>query len=555
MKTKYFNLQILQKTFFFFLAVSAILLTSCSDKDEYTSRGDLFEPRFINDPICTVDSDNAAIAWYQVNAAKSYTVRLYTDNYYTSLFREYTTENPYIYIQDVPFSSTFYVKVRSNAEDSIHDSRWATTSFVSTKRGPYAQLLQDVSKTEITDSTVIIRWTVDPGNPVDSISVVPTMNKNIASICRYLNAGEKTAGTCTLTGLTRNSMYTVNIYDTSKPRTYDKPYNEITFKTTGPAAKVIHVGLIDDLSALLNANNNDSDIPEGTEYMLLPGTTYTISPFSIRKGFRIVGASGGEKPILILNGSFKFADETYISSLEFNNVEIRNAASGQYFLNDGNSYTAEQINMTNCTFRNIMRGFWRHQGANKKTIKNFDIEGCWFDQCGWQSGCYGMFYLGSAGKSAVQTLDIINNLTIKDCTFSRGGYDQNTKYGWGNLIYDNMSDAPMNLTIQNVTFYNYCVNKRLVDLSNAAGSSLTIKNILLASPCGEIYKIASETTTGFSNNYTTSDYVLGGSKIEATDLPQSASDIFQDPEKGNYTIKDKNSIIYKKRIGDTRWIK
>ena len=537
-----------------YLLTFLVMAASCSD-DEYTSRGDLFQPRFINDPVCTVDSNNASIAWYDVTDAKSYTVQVFNDNYYTSLYREYNTENPYIDIQDVPFSTAFYVRVRCNADDSIHNSKWATTSFRTTSRGAYARLLQSVSKMEITDSTAIIRWIVDENNPVDSISVVPTLSTTLPGQSRYLTDEEKAAGMATITGLTRNTMYTVNIYDTSKQRTYDKPYNEVTFKTSGPAAMTFSVGLTDDLSKLLQENNEDSEVPEGSEYRLPAGSTYTISPFQIKKGFRIIGESGGDKPVIIINGSFRFFSGAYISELEFNNVEIRNAATSQYFFNDGNPYTLEQMSLTNCTFRNIMRGFWRHQGANKKHIMNYEIEGCLFDQCGWQSGCYGMFNFGSAGKSEVASYDQIDNLTIRNCTFSRGGQSQNSSWGWGNIVYMNMSDQPMNLTLENITIYDYCVNNRLIDLNNAVGSKLTIRGMLLASPCGDLYRIASETTTDFGNNYTTTDYALGGAKMNATDLSVSAKDLFQDPDGGDYTIKDTSSPVYLNRAGDTRWIK
>lgn len=547
------NIRSFLKVALLLLALPAVVM-SCSD-DEYTSRGDLFQPRFINDPVCTVDSNNASIAWYEVNEAKSYTVQVFKDNYYTDLFREYTTDNPYISIQDVPFATAFYVRVRSNAQNEANSSQWATTSFRSTARGAYAHLLQSVSKLEITDSTAIIRWTVDGDNPVDSISVLPTMNKKLPGISRYLNEEERANGMAKITGLTRNTMYTVNVYDTSKPRTYDKPYNEVTFKTSGPAALIINVGLTDNLSQMLIANNDDSDVPEGSEYRLPAGSTYTISGFSIKKGFRLVGQAGGKKPVVIINGSLKFESGAYISEIELNNVEIRNAASGQYFINDGNPYTLEQMSITNCKFYDIMRGFWRHQGASKKHIMNLEIEGCDFDHCGWQSGTYGMFNFGSAGKSEVAGYDQIDNLSIRNSTFSRGGHSANSKYGWGNLVYMNMSDQPMNLTLENITVYDYCVNNRLIDLSNAAGSKLTIRGMLLASPCGDLYRIAGETTTDFGNNYTTSDYVLGGAKMNATDLVLTAKDIFLSPDNGDYTIKDKSSAIYLNRVGDIRWLK
>lgn len=526
-------------------------LQGCKE-DEYTSRGDLFQPRFAQDPV--VEGNTIKLVWYQVNNAKSYTVQVFTDNYYTNLFTETEVTDPSVVIDDIPYATTYYIKVRCNAAEAVHNSQWASTSATTEKRPEYAEIVQDVSKTEITENSAVIRWTVDPANPADSICVAPKMDKTIESVTRYLTDEEKAKGWAEIDGLTKNTLYTVNLYDTSKPRKYDKPYNEVTFRTAGPAAQSIMVGLTDDLSAILADNNEDPEIPEGTEYYLPAGSTYTISTFGIKKGFRIVGATGDSKAKIIVNGSWKFESGAYIQSLEFQNVEVQNAATGQYFFNCGNPFTLESASFVNVDFVNIMRGFWRHQGVNKKHIMNIEFEGCRFDKCGWQTGCYGTFAFGSAEKNSVASNDEIDRLIIKNCTFSRGGYQENAGFGWGNLVNMSTSDCPMHLEIKNVTFYDFCINNRLIDLTNAAGSELIMEGVVMASPAGELYRIGAGTTK-FSNNYTTTDYKLGGSKMNATDLDVSAADLFADPANGDYTIKDTSSPIYTNRAGDTRWIK
>lgn len=533
------------------MCVCGMSLQGCKE-DEYTSRGDLFQPRFAQDPV--VEGNTIKLVWYQVNDAKSYTVQVFTDNYYTNLFTEMDVKDPSVVIDDIPYATTYYIKVRCNAAEAVHNSQWASVSATTEKRPEYAEIVQDVSKTEITESSAVVRWTVDPANPADSICVAPKMDNTIETVTRYLTDEEKAKGWAEIDELTKNTLYTVNLYDTSKPRKYDKPYNEVTFRTAGPAAQSIQIGVTDDLSAILADNNEDPEIPEGTEYYLPAGSTFTISTFGIKKGFRIVGATGDHKAKIIVNGSWKFESGAYIQSIEFQNVEVQNAATGQYFFNCGNPFTLESASFVNVDFVNIMRGFWRHQGENKKHIMSMEFEGCRFDKCGWQTGCYGTFAFGSAAKNSVASNDEIDRLIIKNCTFSRGGYKENTGYGWGNLVNMSSSDCPMHLEIKNVTFYDFCVNNRLIDLTNAAGSELIMEGVVMASPAGELYRMGSGTTK-FSNNYTTTDYKLGGSKMNATDLDVSAADIFADPENGDYTVKDTSSPIYTNRAGDTRWIK
>ena len=524
------------------------LFTSCQD-DQYNKIDDLFQPRFVLEKP-EVKSNSITLVWYKVNDASSYTVELHQDTYYKSLFMSVDTTEPFVFLDDIPYGTTFYIRVRSNAANAVNNSQWTYTNASTEARPEYAKLLEDVSKTEITENSAIIRWKVDVQNPVDSISVMPMMDKTLANVSRYLTEEEKAQGRAEVTGLDKNTLYAVNIYDTSKPRKYDKPYNQATFRTAGPAAESITVGWDDDLTKLLTDDN--AEIPEGTEYFLPAGSSYRLSPFAIKKGFRLVGSTEGIKPIVTMESSWNVVAGSYISGIEFVNVEFRQEILNSYFFNSGNAYTLENISFVNCDFYGFGRGFWRHQGANNKHLMNFEMEGCKFEQCGWQTGAYGTFHLGSTDKEG-NSYDHLERVIFRNCTFSR---DNNSTdgWGWGNIFYAPNLDKPIHLEYKNVTFYSFCRNQRMINIQSAVGSELVLEGVVLASPCGEIYSIGANTTTSFSNNYTTKDYALGGSKINATDLDMTAAELFVDPEKGDLTIKDSNSPIVTNRSGDTRWI-
>lgn len=526
------------------------LFTSCQD-DQYNKIDDLFQPRFVLEKP-EVKSNSITLVWYKVNDASSYTVELHQDTYYKSLFMSVDTTEPFVFLDDIPYGTTFYIRVRSNAANAVNNSQWTYTNASTEARPEYAKLLEDVSKTEITENSAIIRWKVDVQNPVDSISVMPMMDKTLANVSRYLTEEEKAQGRAEVTGLDKNTLYAVNIYDTSKPRKYDKPYNQATFRTAGPAAESITVGWDDDLTKLLTDNNDNAEIPEGTEYFLPAGSSYRLSPFAIKKGFRLVGSTEGIKPIVTMESSWNVVAGSYISGIEFVNVEFRQEILNSYFFNSGNAYTLENISFVNCDFYGFGRGFWRHQGANNKHLMNFEMEGCKFEQCGWQTGAYGTFHLGSTDKEG-NSYDHLERVIFRNCTFSR---DNNSTdgWGWGNIFYAPNLDKPIHLEYKNVTFYSFCRNQRMINIQSAVGPELVLEGVVLASPCGEIYSIGANTTTSFSNNYTTKDYALGGSKINATDLDMTAAELFVDPEKGDLTIKDSNSPIVTNRSGDTRWI-
>ncbi|WP_333699752.1 DUF5123 domain-containing protein [Bacteroides congonensis] len=529
------------------------LLAGCEEDYKYAKVDDLFQPRFVLEKP-EVKANSVTLVWYKVNDAASYTVELYRDQYHTDLFMNLETTDPYVFIDDIPYGTTFYIRVRSNAARTENNSQWSYVSASTEARPEYAKLVEDVSKTEVTESSAVIRWKKDnKQNPVDSISIMPMMDTTLSGVSRYLTIEEMMQGYAEVDGLTKNTLYAVNLYDTSKPRKYDKPYNQVTFRTAGPSAMSIQVGLDDDLSAMLLNNDVNPEVPEGTEYYLPAGSSYRITPFTLMKGFRLAGSRDGVKPVVVLEGSWNIAAGSYISSLEFDNIEFRHEANNNYFMNVDKPYTIENVSFVNCDFISLRRGFWRHQSANAKYVMNFEMEGCRFEKCGWQTSAFGMVYLKSFDDKAGVSYDQFDRAIFRNCTFSNDN-DGTNGYGWGNLFYAPYMDKPVYLEFKNVTIYNYSRNQRLINIESAVGSELVMKGILLASPCGDLFAIGANTITTFSDNYTTSDYLLGGKNMNATDLDITAAELFADPVNGDLTIKDTSSPIVSSRAGDTRWL-
>ena len=185
------------------------LFTSCQD-DQYNKIDDLFQPRFVLEKP-EVKSNSITLVWYKVNDASSYTVELHQDTYYKSLFMSVDTTEPFVFLDDIPYGTTFYIRVRSNAANAVNNSQWTYTNDSTEARPEYAKLLEDVSKTEITENSAIIRWKVDVQNPVDSISVMPMMDKTLANVSRYLTEEEKAQGRAEVTGLDKKSQPARNI--------------------------------------------------------------------------------------------------------------------------------------------------------------------------------------------------------------------------------------------------------------------------------------------------------------------------------------------------------
>lgn len=527
------------------------MFNSCQDDSfAYNKVEDLFQPKFVlAAPL--VKSNSIALVWYKVNDADSYTVELHLDNYYNSLFKSYTITDTQILMDDIPYKTQFYIRVRANKNNEKFNSQWSYAAALTEDRPPYAQILNKVEKLNISETDVKVSWKIDAANPVDSISVVPGNSKVLPSFGRSLTAEEKRIGEAKIEGLEKNTVYNVNVYDNNKPRVYDRPYNQVTFRSAGPSAGQILIMKGMDLDAILRANNSDSTIPEGTEYFLEAGSLFKITPFAISKGFRLIGSTQGERPQIEMNGNWNITEGAYLSALAFENIRFYQTIDASYFFNSGTSWKIDEITFYNCVFNYFKRGFWRHQGSGKyKEVGNFEMSYCTLDQVGGHSGPYGTFALGSAGA------DNFKRAVFNNCTFMRDYYgttDPNRNFK--NLFDYGTSAYPIYLEYSNVTIYDYAYNRSLINIPAAVGSTLVFKNVLLASPCGKVIQaIAAGSTTSYSNNYTTTDYLLGPTSIQGTALGISALNLFVDPKNGNLKIKDPNSPIVTNKVGDVRWL-
>lgn len=533
------------------LIVCGILFQSCeNDEFKYPNEQDLFQPKFVlTAPL--VKSNSIAVVWYKVNDAASYTVELHLDNYYKSLYKSYTTSETQILMDDIPYKTQFYIRVRSNHVNGEHNSQWSYTNALTEERPPFDPILNPVERVNITETDVTVTWAVSSKNPVDSISVQPAQSAEIPAIGRKLTADEMSRGEAKVAGLEKNTLYNLNIFDNNKPRRYDKPYNQVSFRSAGPSASTIIITKGMDLDAILRTNNDDPTIPEGTEYFLEAGSLFKITPFTISKGFKLTGGTQGERPQIEMNGNWNIAEGSYLSSLSFENIRFYQTIDASYFFNSGTAWKIDQITFYNCVFNYFKRGFWRHQGNGKyKEIGNFDMSYCTFDQVGGHTGPYGTFAFGSAGA------DNVKKAVFSNCTFMRDYYqttDQNRNFK--NLWDYGTSAYPIHLEYQNITIYDYAYNRALINIPSAVGSTLIFKNVLLASACGKVIQaIGANTTTTYGNNYTTTNYLLGASAIQGTELGVSAQNLFVDPANGNLMIKDSNSPIVTNKVGDTRWL-
>jgi len=173
--------------------------------------------------------------------------------------------------------------------------------------------------------------------------------------------------------------------------------------------------------------------------------------------------AGGEPDCLIEVGDiiFRNIDFDCPKALNYGNqAQGEGSATGNYFANmysDGMKVHIKSLQVLNCTFQRMVRGFIRVQGTKDKVFEKMLIKGNLFYNCGYYDN-NGRGYAWIAGDGARTTSNIYtdfewSNNTMYDCprTALISDNDKNIEY---------VSDVKWNIRIKNNTFINYSTRSK-----------------------------------------------------------------------------------------------
>lgn len=154
-------------------------------------------------------------------------------------------------------------------------------------------------------------------------------------------------------------------------------------------------------------------------------------------------------------------------------------ATGNYFINmysGGMAVTFESIQILDCTFQHMVRGFVRVQGSKVKKFKQFVVNGCVFYNCGYyqnNGNSYCMFAGdgASAESNIYQDMQFTNN-TIYNSPLNSIFTDNSKDLAWQNY------GVSWNFNVANNTFINF----------NTFGSSRYIFSLRYV-PSGSVFRV------------------------------------------------------------------
>lgn len=336
-----------------------------------------------------------------------------------------------------------------------------------------------------------------------------------------------------ITGLDRNSFYLIDVKNENIPYEADAKYNTLAPRTKGDPGEPIYITHYCDpndtirgaaefnacrLDTIITNFTNDNSLAEGQVFYLDGGKAYYFEGNqTLCKGFKLAtnpeDVAAGKRAKVYMGGigkegesvrsnNFMFGRQPlqgeadapiFVESLIFEDIDFdcplaknygEGSAQGNYFANmysNGMGVTFESVEIRNCTFQRMIRGFVRVQGSKVKRFNKFIVEGNVFYNCGYYDN-NGRGYAWVAGDGASAKSNIYRDMIWRNNTF----YDSPRTC----LFTDNGKDLPWgddvhyNITLENNTFINYSTrskDRHIFDFKFIPGGSKIVakKNLIV----------------------------------------------------------------------------
>lgn len=515
--------------------VMTVGLVSCEKFNDWEVDGShdrLFRP---SEVTADIDGVTATLKWRAKPNTGEYLVELSKDSLLFSqienTYRGKTTKTAdgyYFEIPDLLAPNTRY-SARIKGVDTTGvkpESEWAVVTFLTKTE----QIMFAVTPEDLTINSVVLKWKVP--NQVSHI-MIGTNKYDIS-------APEKAAGQKTITGLAPETAYEATLYQNASIRgmqSFSTPANLPT------GDDVVYVKATDDLGAMISAATSE------TIFVLLKGTVYNSDSEVALPAVPITiwGQDGSNKPIVAFNGMRLPAS---VGTIRFENIDFTGYPNGDptatrrnYIFNQSAATNTGEIIFENCIIRNFVNSPMRMQGSNTISIGKFTVNRCLvYDITNNETtGAYAFI------NNNVKTSKI-DNISITNSTFYRIGYG---------LILHNSAPS-LSVKLENNTFDNVTGDGRMfIDYNAQTVGTFSIKNSIIGktfSPAGTAKGIRySGSNLTVVNSYKTTDAVYNSNAIPGiNDYNKASTDLFTDPAKADFTIKDK-SFEGISDSGDPRW--
>jgi hypothetical protein len=467
------------------------------------------------------------LTWVTRADADHYVVEFSEDNleFNTIIHTATVTAEQIPYQRALDGETLYSARVKGVSADGVTDSKWVAVSIMTAQENIFLPIQDaDVAATEAT-----VRW---PANSDVSHLVITPGNTE-----RVITDSEKTAGSATVTGLTGETDYVVQLKKGTKHR------GSVSFRTLIDLGNAIAVHPEDDLSAVVAAA-----LP-GDAFVLFPGD-YTVFTGTIvlNKSISLKGLYPNNKPKIHV----QFTLETGASDVELRDLDMDGDATLTDALRfNSAAMTYNALTISGCNIHDFARSLVAGNVAS--TVTAITIDNSVFTDILTSGGD-----LIDFRNTYVASLSITNS-TFDNCAPGRDFVRMDAAAGFTG------TGKTANVSIDRCTLYgvsNNLSSTRRILYVRFVTNVLSVKNTLIAGSTGFYTNQAATTQPTFqNNNYFNAQRFydaafeappIANLKIDNSGTHTTVDPGFTDAANGNFTVS--NQTLKDNTVGDPRWL-
>ncbi|MCD8202589.1 MAG: DUF5123 domain-containing protein [Prevotella sp.] len=540
------------------MALLGLFSVSCVDGNDWdvdSAYNRLFSVGDDNITV-TADTTSATVEFSSVSGAEYYIIEVSEDSLYNDIALGGTSSS-IVYGQDGSITSSpvvidglsgetkYYLRMKSYSSTTT-ESHWAYYKSGGTFKTLAEQLFYDLADDDVSSTSVHVTW---PANAeVTHLGYKTASQEDTTMIA--LDAATIAAGEYTFEDLQSTTTYTFFIFNGNVKRgsftvTTVSAAPDADFTYTIPSGTTrIDQDLMSEIVAEAQEAAGQTNVsitislPAGEELEVCSAaeTEGNYSSLSIPEGISVTFWCGSaNKATLKMIKSLEIGG--YHNSIGFENVILKdNNDDNPYIINQTNACTIGEVSFKSVEINDLDRSLFRLQNSNyDKTIGKLTLDDCVITNQG--SGNYAFILYKDANIRG-------DEVEITNCTFNT------MQYTFIQCAGSNGSDK---ITIENCTFYNSIGSGRYLVDAQDLSTEIYLTNLVLAKTYVETGAKGGRTGGSFycTNVLQTNDFVISSNDIKADmkDDDVSSSDLFVDPENGDFTIQ----INKYAEFGDPRW--
>lgn len=515
----------------FIIGLFSLMFVACEDKIdpivEDLQFNRVFMPLGVTARIRNLTT--VELSWVTREDADSYVLEISEDSLFSTILKTVTVKPVEIPVSiQLDGETKYYARLKAVSDAGLADSKWVVGSFMTDPENIFLPIGND----DIQATSVTLKWPA--GSDVTNFMITP------GNVNRAITNQEKTNGVATITGLTGETQYTVNLLKGAKHR------GSVTFKTLIDLGGATPVYPEDDLNALVAAAQ------AGDVLVLFPGEykTYT-GKITIGKSISIKGLYPHNKPILHL----QFVLESGVQEVEIRDVDM----DGTYI----DPLTTLEVKLDHA--------FQYNTAGN--AFGNLKVTGCNIHDY------LKSLFSASSIASSVTSILLDNSIVTNVLTDAADFIDFRTSFIESiilkNSTFNNCAPARDFIRLDDASgTYPGKVSKVEIDhctlykVSNNAGrrllyvrfktNTLKVTNTIIAETLGYYtnQSTSAQPECSMNNYFNAPGFITGGSTVAGAKFDLSGNHTvldpgFVDPATGNFKLT--NQTLIDTNVGDPRW--